>query len=278
MLHLAFPALPFFVTLYIIESRDKSHYTASAFPPRVSGKHRSRTRLFKEVRSLLSRTFSGFVLARVGFFLPVQRSLPSLRFSLSRSAVSAPERKMPAASKAKAFQRGGGGGGGGNNARAHPYPPPQHHHQQLPPPPPQQQQQQQLQQGNAPSGGGARTTRERSNSSAASDSNAGPNAKRHLSCEKCVHTLFRKRENPPSTISSKSAELTDRMMCPRPTNAQLSIAQDALLAPESVPLLPHARRHVQLDRDSPRWDRRRGRVEVDQRRDREVEETGRFVA
>lgn len=33
MLHLAFPALPFFVTLYIIESRDKSHYTASAFPP-----------------------------------------------------------------------------------------------------------------------------------------------------------------------------------------------------------------------------------------------------
>lgn len=201
LLHLALSALPFFVSLYIIESREQVVTPPLPFPPRMGGKHRSRTHLLKEVRSLLSRTFSGFVLARVGFFL-FKRPSGSLLFSLVTCHKS--KRKMPAASKAKAFQRGGGGGG--NNARGHPYPPPQRDHQQLPPPPPQQQQQ-----GNAPSGGGARTTRERSNSSAASDSNAAPNnAKRHLSCEKCVHSLVRKREGVrDSTDDGPSPELTE---------------------------------------------------------------------
>lgn len=81
LLHLALSALPFFVSLYIIESREQVVTPPLPFPPRMGGKHRSRTHLLKEVRSLLSRTFSGFVLARVGFFL-FKRPSGSLLFSL----------------------------------------------------------------------------------------------------------------------------------------------------------------------------------------------------
>lgn len=283
-------ALPFFCLHKMdgpcIESKKSLHrlYAPSpAFPPRVSGKHRSRTHLFEAVRSLLSRTFSGFVLARVGFFLLNERSFGSLLFSASSAAcvVSGPERGDASCVESKGVSEGRRWcWEQRSSAPLSPAPAPSPAASSSSPSTTAAKQcsrgrRSEVDEGTVQLFGGERLERR------TEQCQASPELRKVRPFCPLSRSATRSKKRRGGGIAIPLTEPNSALTDPNdvtPAQSQLSIAQDALLTPESVPLLPYARRHVQLDRDSPRWDRRRGRVEVDQRRDRAVEETGRPFA